>query len=68
MVHGGSSVRGVVVIYRFGEGVGVGERAWFVVCDGCGLLRGLAGSMYSVGVFWGGGGRHVGGDGSVRGE
>ena len=34
---------GVVVIYRFGEGVGVGERVWFVVCDDCGLLSGLGG-------------------------
>ena len=59
---------GVVVIYRFGEGVGLGERPWFVVCDDCGLLIGLAGSMYSVGVFCGGGGRHVGGDVCVSGE
>ena len=59
---------GVAVIYRFGEGVWVGERAWFVACDDCGRLIGLAGSMYSVGVCCGGGGRHVGGDGCVSGE
>ena len=57
-----------MVIYRFGEGEGVGETAWFVSCDGCCLLRGLEGSMYSVCVFCGGEERHVGGDGCVRGE
>ena len=67
-MHSGSSIMGVVVIYRFGEGVGVGERVWFVVCDERGLLIGLVGSMYSVGVFCGGGGRHVGGDGCGSGE
>ena len=62
----GSSVRGVVVIYRFGEGVAVGERLGFVVCDCCGLLRVLVGRMYSVSVLCGGGGRHGVGDGCLR--
>ena len=67
-MHGGSSVRGIVVIYRFSEVVGVGESAWFASCDGCGLLRGLEGSMQSVCVFCRGEEGHVGGDGCVRGE
>ena len=66
-MHGGSSIRGVVGIYRFGECVGVGERVWFVVCDERGRLIGLVGRMYSVGVFCGVEGRHVGGDGCESG-
>ena len=64
---GGSSIRGVVVIYRLGECVGVEERVWFVVCDERGLLIGLVGRMYSVGVFCGVEFRYVGGDGCVSG-